>query len=384
MPKSFENLAQRSINYFLVSMPQFTAVKSESANKKEQENAYNFIKGIYEKLNNNPELLGLKIQADDCYPDWWTPKKEKPGLPEKIRGNIKSINIFIETIFNIVNTDKSTGTDENKSGMLTITKDTLILKPAVLKHLSAFGINHEKVKENFIFTFPKDTLKGLKLLAEISSEYSKNNSIEIHKKTINPFFLFLHGIFNPQTSYTTEIFRGLFENKEAYDKLINYFENNKFIRLDNKEHSGGMKCDKVSFDYIKFYGEPDGKIGNCWKTRNFSGIEITYDELTQSQTRVGIHLPFFSEILENTDKMSESLRKYVSEQNKCGGCRYCVQMDKTKTKPLRFVKVGENNICTVFTFGYQYNHLYEGMWLPDAVSELMDFIDKLFADRRMK
>jgi len=59
-------------------------------------------------------------------------------------------------------------------------------------------------------------------------------------------------------------------------------------------------------------------------------------------------------------------------------------MDKTKTKPLGFVKVGENNICPVFTFGYQYNHFYEGLWLPDAVSELMDFIDKLFADRRIK
>jgi len=384
MSKSFNNLAQRSINYFIVTMPKFAAVKSESTSKNEQENAYNFIKGIYDKLFNNPELLGLKILSDDCYPEWWTPKKEKPGLPEKIRGNIKNVNVFIEIIFNIVLSGKITGTDENTRDKLTIMKDTCDLKSAALKHLASFGVSHETDKEKIVFTFPKGTLNGLKLLAEISMEHSKNSSTEIHKKTITPYFLFLHGIFNPRTSYTTEIFRNIFENKEAYDKLINYFDKNNFIRLDNKEHSGGMKCDKVSFDYIKFYGKPEGKIGSCWKTKNFSGIEIIYDELTKSQTRIGIHLPFFSEILENADKMSESLKKYVSEQNKCNGCRYCVQMDKTKKKPLRFIKLGKNNICPVFTFGYQYNHFYEGMWLPDAVSELMDFIDKLFADRKIK
>jgi len=306
MPKTFKNLAQRSINYFLVTMPRFTAVKSESADKKEQENAYDFIKGIYEKLFDNPEHLGLKIPEDDCYPDWWTPKKEKPGLPEKIRANIKNVNLFIETIFNIVHTGKKDDSTEASGEKTSVSKENCILKPAMLKYLAVFGIGHEKVNENFIFTFPKGTLKGLKLLADISMEYSKSSSTEIHKKTITPFFLFLHGVFNPETPYTTEIFRGIFENKEAYDKLINYFEKNNFIRLDNKEHSGGMKCDKISFDFIKFFGKPEGKIGSCWKTRNFSGIEIAYDELTQSQTRIGIHLPFFKEILENADKMSES------------------------------------------------------------------------------
>jgi len=376
MPKTFENLAQRCVDYFLATMPQFKAVKSETANEKEQEKAYNFIKGIYESLNKNPQLLGLKNQADDCYPNWWTQKKEKPGLPAKIRSNIKSVSLFIESLYEIVHNGKADG------DKITIAVNDCNVKPAVIKKFSGFGVENEKDSENYFFTFPKGALKGLKLLAKISMDYPQKSSLKIHDKILDKYFLFSRGIFDPRTPYMTEIFRSIFDNREAYDKLINYFENNNFIRLDNKEYSGSMKCDKVSFDYIKFYGKPEGKIGNCWKTRNFSGIEIAYDEMTQSQTRIGIHLPFFAEILENADKMSESLKKYVSEQNKCGGCRYCVQMDKTKTKPLRLVKVGENNICTVFTFGYQYNHFYEGMWLPDSVIELMDFIDKLFADRK--
>jgi len=378
MPKIFENLAQRSINYFLVTMPEFKAVKSGTANEKEQKSAYEFIKNIYESLNKNPELLVLKNQADDCYPDWWTQKKQKPGLPEKIRGNIKSISAFIEAVYDIVSEGEADGDS------IKIAAESCKLKPVVIKKFSGFGIDNRKNDEKYIFTFPKGALKGLKLLAEISADYSQKSGLKIHNKQVNQYFLFSHGIYDHRTPYTTEIFRGVIENKEAYDKMINYFENNNFIRLDNKEYSTGMKCDKVSFDFIKFYGKPEGKIGNCWKTRNFSGIEIAYDELTQSQTRIGIHLPFFSEILENAGTMSESLKKYVSEQNKCGGCRYCVQLDKTKTKPLRSLKIGKNNICTVFTFGYQYNHFYEGMWLPDAVIELMDFIDNLFAEKRYK
>lgn len=58
--KSFDNLAQRSLYYFLSTYPTFVSVRSGIATVEEQETAYNFIKGIYEKTYNDPALLKIK------------------------------------------------------------------------------------------------------------------------------------------------------------------------------------------------------------------------------------------------------------------------------------------------------------------------------------
>ena len=54
------------------------------------------------------------------------------------------------------------------------------------------------------------------------------------------------------------------------------------------------------------------------------------------------------------------------------------------TKPLRFVTVNGNNLCTYFTFGYSYSEFYGEMWLTDGIIELMEFVDGLFGDRRVE
>lgn len=44
--KSFDNLAQRSLNYFLATYPPFIPVRSDAATAEEQETAYLFLKSI--------------------------------------------------------------------------------------------------------------------------------------------------------------------------------------------------------------------------------------------------------------------------------------------------------------------------------------------------
>ena len=377
MPKTFDSLPQRGIHYFLASMPPFRAVPSDAANETEQENAYRSIRGLYEKLYDDPGLLGLKILPDDCFPNWWTPKKEKPALTAQIRGYIKTINVFVEALYNIVSLGKADG------DTIALAKGKVEIKPAMLKRFAGFGIAAANEGENLAFAFPDGTVRGLKLLAAISAGHASQSATAIHTQPVNAFTLFSHGVFDPAAPYTAEIFRGLFENKDAYDKLNAHMETNGFIRLDNKEYKVGLGGNPVSLDYVKFYGKPEGKIGDAWKTRNFSGIGMVYDEQTQACTTIGIHIPFFREILENANTMSDSLRGFMAQFNKCMGCRYCVQTDKSKTKPLRFMKVNDNNLCTYFTFGYTFDHFYNGMWLPDGAIELLEFVDKLFADRRV-
>ncbi|MDR2559408.1 MAG: hypothetical protein LBC86_07705 [Oscillospiraceae bacterium] len=374
MPKTFENLAQRGVHYFLAAMPRFDAVKSKRATAKEQENAYNFIKEIYEKLYENPELLGLKIHPDDCFPDYWTPKKEKPDLKTRINSYVKSINNLIEAVYNIIYSGNADG------DKITLSKEFYDVKSAMLKKLANFGIASEKAPEHLHFNFPEGTVKGLKLLALISAENS-HKIREIHKHQTRAFTLFSHGVFNPEAPYTAEIFRGIFENKEAYGKLIDYFDSNGFIRVDNRESKMSVNCDIISLDYVKFYGKPEGRIKETWSSGNCSGVQITYDMTLESFTTIGVHIPFYREVLSNADKMKDpALRSFVSRHNECHVCNWCVR-GKVKNPP-KFITVDEKNLCTLFTFGYRFKHFYEGTWLPDEVGLLMDFIDELFADRR--
>lgn len=74
---NFESLAQRSIYYFLATYPSFYSVNSADVSKDEQKAAYEFIKGIYEKLYENPTLLGFKLVPDDSFGEWEL-QKAKP------------------------------------------------------------------------------------------------------------------------------------------------------------------------------------------------------------------------------------------------------------------------------------------------------------------
>ncbi|MCL2697902.1 MAG: hypothetical protein FWE74_07455, partial [Oscillospiraceae bacterium] len=362
MTKKFDNLAQRGIHYFLSTMPQFSAVKSKFANAGEQENAYNFIKSIYENLYENSELLGLKVHPDDCFPEHWTPKKEKPELKTRIFSCIKHINTFIEAIYKIIylGSLESAGSDK-----IILSKEVYDVKPAMLKKLANFGITNEKTPEHLCFTFPKGTVKGLKLLALISTEVSQKPS-EINYNRTYPFTLFARGVFNPELPYTAEIFRGIFENKEAYDKLIKYFNSNGFIRVDNRESKMSMNGDIISLDYVKFYGEPEGRVKETWSSSNYSGVQIIYDPTLESFATIGVHIPFYREILANADKMKDpALRSFISRHNNCYVCNWCVRGNAKNPKPPRFVTVDDKNLCTLFTFGYKFKHFYDGMWLPD-------------------
>jgi hypothetical protein len=375
MAESFENMAQRAVHYFIVTMPSFNAVNSKLATEKEQENAYNFIKGIYIKLFENPELLNLKIIPDDCFESIWTEQKEKPGLTNKIRTYIKHINAFIEILYNIVCLGQADDVQ------IILDKNTYEVKASMLKKLSNFGITAQKNEDNYNFAFPADTVKGLKLLASVSTEYSHKSANKIHDRAYYNYLLFSLGVFNPELPYTAEIFTNIIKHKEPFDKLMNYYINNNYIRVDHKE--GKINWDIVSVDYVRFYGEPTGRIDYAWKTGYLSGISIMYNESYADFMKIGLHIPFFRELLDSYNQMNDTLKEWLPIFCKCSGCRYCVQTDKTRIKPLRFVKAGKYNLCPLFTGGFTFAHLDDNTWMIERIIMLMEFIDELFKDRRV-
>jgi hypothetical protein len=363
--KYFDNLAQRSIYYFLATIPAFKGINSTEASESEQKNAYDFIMGIYERLYAEPGLLGLKLEADDSFDDW-EQQNIKPTLTPKIRGTIKKIDEFIYTIYKIV----SIGHGEEDT--LIVSNNDLPLKPSVLKLLSKFGVQTRLTETSYIFTFPSDTIKGLKLLAKVSAENTRMT------KGSEPKFhlLFSRGVFDVQASYTREVFGNMFEDRTAFDKLLDFLEEAGYTRIDNKEYGNG-----ISLDYIKNYGNPEEELKWAWAERTRGGIELLYEEVRRKQPLLSLRVPYFGELLKNANKMNDKVKNFVTTTSKkCDGCRYCVQTDKTGKRPFVFVKVDEYNICPLFC-GFQYRWRTINEETVDNIIEMLKFVDESFAEK---
>lgn len=349
--KDFENLAQRSIYYFIATYPPFYSVNSAEASVEEQKEAHAFIKGIYEKLYRQPDLLGLKPLPDDSYGDWDL-QKTNPGLVNRIRGNIKKIDAFICLIFNICL--KGCVID----GKMLFNQTDLPLKPSNIKQLASFQIQTNIFDNQYSILFPISAA-GLKLLAKISMENKQK-----------PHLLFMHGVFNPEVSWTVEIFKNMFEDQDAYSELIQFLTDNGYQKVDNKQNH-------ISLDYIKCYGATDDELKWAWAERTHGGIEIIYDEVRKNQPLIGLRVPYFSKLLKQSDQMSAQVKSFIiSTSKKCDGCRYCVQTDKSGKRPLIYEKVDAYNICPLFC-GFQYRWKFINKELVSNIIAMLEFIDDI-------
>ncbi len=363
--KSFENLAQRSIYYFLATYPSFYHVNFADAAYEEQKAAYEFIKGIYKKLYQEPALLGLKAATDDSFGDWEI-QKEKPTLAPAIRGNIKKIEDFIALLWRI----SIEGQAENTT--MVLSKAEVELKPSQIKQLQAFGVKVSKLPEEYNLEFPCQVM-GLKLLAKISSKNAKPPKDGKQK----PFLLFSRGVFDVAAQWSSEVFGNMLGDRKSFDMLIEYLEQNSYKRIDNKEYNN-----QISLDYIKCYGNPEDEIKWAWGERTRGGIEAIYEEIKQNQPLISLRIPYFTDILKSSDRMNPQIKEFVvSTSKKCDGCHYCVQTDKTGKRPFAFIEVENSKLCPLYA-GFQYRWKMLNEHTVKGMIEMLKLIDELFADRR--
>ena len=358
--KSFDNLAQRSLNYFLATYPPFIPVRSDAATAEEQETVYLFLKSIYEKAYNDPSLLKLKAIPDDSYSDWEF-HKAKPELITEIRDSIKKVEQLIFLLFQIC---LSKQLDENS---FFVPETDMEIKPSALKQLRNFDIQYQASGDGYTFTFPVKTA-GLKLLAETSMQ-NRGNGIDIPK----PHMLFSRGVFDPNHPWTYEVFRNLSKEWNAFDRLISFLDRNDYERIDCSEG--------FSLNYVKNYGKKREKLKAAWAERTHGGIELVYEEARRNPVLLSLRIPYFKEILEHSDKMDDKLKSFITgTTKKCDGCRYCVQTDKSGTRPLAAINVDDHDLCPLFCgFSYRWRTIDDD--LVDNIIELLQFIDEAFRER---
>lgn len=358
--QSFENLAQRSLAYFLVTYPPFTSIHSTEASEVEQRNTYLFIKGIYERIYNDPSLLGLKDIPDDSFNDWEF-HKTNPKLAVKIRDGIKKVDQFISLIFNICLSNKV------NDNTFSVSKSDIEIKSTALKQLQKFDIQVKTTESEYLISFPIKA-DGLILLAKISKE-----NIDSESGQQKASLLFSRGVFDAASPWTSEVFRNMFDGKEAFDKLMDFLIKNNYIRADGKEN--------VSLNYIKNYGDVKEKLKSAWAERTHGGIEIVYEETRKNQQLISLRVPYFADILKNHDKMNDKVKSFVvNTTKKCDDCGYCVQTDKSGKRAKAYIMVDEFELCPLFC-GFQYRWKKVDVTLAENMIEMLQFIDEIFHDR---
>jgi hypothetical protein len=362
--RGFENLTQRSIFYFVATCPSFYPSGSLAVSEKEQKETSNFIKEVYERLYLEPALLGFKLLPDDSLGDK-EQHKDKPELATAIRKIIKRTDDFMALLWSI----SLKGTADGHT--LTVNKNEVRIKPSDERILTAIGVKTSQLDNSYLFSFPIIT-NGLSLLAKISPANVKPSKDGNQK----PYLLFSRGVFDVTAPWSREIFGNMLEDRRPFDNLFNFLDQNGYQRIDNKEYDN-----KISIDYIKNYGNPEAELKAAWGERTRGGIEVVYEELRKNPLLISLRLPYFREILENTDRMSEPVRDFIiATTKKCDGCRYCVQTDKTGKRPFAFITIDTHKLCPMYPgFSFQWRTLENKT--TENIIEVLQFIDVIFANR---
>ncbi|HEX3046131.1 MAG TPA: hypothetical protein VHY08_15355 [Bacillota bacterium] len=362
---SFDSLAQRILYYYAGTFPKFIPVPSKDASEHSQEQMYQFMKGMVEKLYRQPELLNLPMIPDDSYQDWEL-QKTKPELIQTMRKYIQKIDEFYLVLFHLGELGQVKSRACARDHQLHLLKSDLKITGKMLSTLGQLGLLSESYKEEWIFRCDEydDIFPAWQLLVSNASKNSQNQLL-----------FFSRCIFDTGYFHTGDIFESLVNNQPAFRMLTDYFRQNGYERVDFREN-------EISLDWVKNYAKKAEPLKASWAERTHGGISIYYDYRKKNQIIFGLRVPHFKELLAQFAEMDDPLKELIiTRTKKCDHCGYCTQTDKTGTRKPQIVTVthqGEYHLCPFFPgFSYIWTSLDDKG--ASDIMKLLSFIDRVFS-----
>lgn len=105
-------------------------------------------------------------------------------------------------------------------------------------------------------------------------------------------------------------------------------------------HINGSNC-KLALSYVNPVWSSERPRGGSEYKIKHTGISVQYDSYVENPVSLGLCIPYgMKNFLNHFDSMNQKVKDFVIERTKnCNGCRYCVQTDKTGTRPLAYIPV---------------------------------------------
>jgi len=331
----FQSLEQRMAQTFLDRLPPFVpAVDGPPAS--EQERLYGLIKSLYQLGFDEPGLLVPQLHGDDAYPNRFNKASYgKTELLTHMRRFQKEISALLQGMF-------------------------------------ALGAG-EAVK---LSKRQKEILGRLGALEgppfEAWAWMATRPGADVHA--------FAHCLFSPGYRYAADVYARLLGDEAAFRKLEGwmlargyaYFEN-----LDAPAHEPGLAA-----RYANLSRNPAPPSGGFEYGVKHTGVSLRYDPFVRAPAVLGLCIPGgMKASLSAFERMDAPLQSFVAARTKaCDRCGYCVQTDKTGTRPLACMRVAfegrELCLCTYFP-GYRYCFTRLDGALADKLIALLDFLDGL-------
>lgn len=325
--------------------------------------AFKIITGIYEIFAKDVTILGFKSFADVSFSPWEQQKGREKDV-KIIRDAVAKITSMMQELFGLVESG-----EVHEEGLL-LAEGSIPLKRALVKALEALGISIEK-GNRIMLRMPLGGAEGLKELASISRE--ENAHIVDNSKSDAAFLLFSRCVYDVSTNWIALAFDKLLNAQGQLIKLCTELEKRGFQRIDCRDGK------KISLDYVKQHGKQE-ELKMAWGERSHSGIEVSFEELRLEPCFIWIRMPMFKKILEHINEIPVETEKFISDWIKtCDGCRYCIQTDKTGTRPLAATDINGSKKCPYYP-GFSMNWRNLSPELSNNILAVLDAVDKILCN----
>lgn len=315
--------------------------------------AHEFILSIYRTIGEQCDYIGLKAVPDVFFQPWEQQKGREADV-KAIRSPLIKIEEFMEQLLLFC---RNADITENS---LSVSADIFSPKKLFISVLSAVGVSVTK-KERIEIRCGKECAEGLKKLSEIS--VTKSDGTENLAKSV---FYFSRCIFDSDLDWLSHSFDDMLDANGKLSFLC--------AKLSELGYCREVMIDGryISLNYIKNYGKKLEPIKKAWADKSHLGIEISYEDLCIVPATLHLRLPRFAEFLSRADEIHDLAKKLISEKLKnCDVCRYCVQTDKSGTRPLAAVMVEGVGKCPYFpSFSLRWNEIS-----AELIEQIMSILD---------
>lgn len=368
MPESmFNSLEQRILAGMLDTFPPFHP-RSDLLDEPSQRVFYDWMRRLYELLLAQPDLLFPSLHPDDAFTRRFNKSSEnKPKVQASMRAAQRRIHALMDGLMALAQQGEVDG------ACIRIPK-TVKVPAAHRRILEAMGVAVSQEGDVTRLDFGSGPLiTAWRWMA--TREDAAGISRWVTREDVARLF-FSRCLFDPAYSYATQIYRQLLGDACVFDRLIAYLEAHGYLRVDNREG-------QITLDYVKEYGEKPSPLKEAWAERTHGGVSFKYDAQLSEPAWISLRIPMIAALLRRADEMEEPLRRFVLATNqKCYGCRYCVQMDKTGKRPLACIPVKDGDktyqLCPMLAgSAYCWTRLDEE--LVDRLIAFLAWIDHCFA-----
>ncbi len=341
----FTCLEQRIVKYYWDLLAPYHPSKEipEAA----QLEYYEFVKGLYHKLFSKPEEFFSRLNTDDAFPNRFNCNEY--GKPE-LKPLMKKARIKLEDLFQLLYTLGSTG-EEVEEGLLisfSLSKKQRTMLAYMDLDLTDGMLRHK--------TYPK-LQQALRYLAG---------------KEKQPLSSLLFCWFDPGYPYLEKTHEKFYD-REQYQRLIDWFNENGYRNSIGSNTGFGTT---LTLDYTKSISKKEEPVGYAlFGDKYHYGFTFEYRPDPRVMQHCEIRIIQFFDMLRRFNDLSPNTQKLLRRRTKiCDSCRYCIQTDKTGTRPMAAVKIADGTARCPYYPGFSFT--YECLTKKD-VDDILAFLTDL-------